>query len=107
MTHYLHSYTLRACKQRDRLPPDLKAVVDQTVRRLTRHPEIGWYHEPVGDAPETWAIWAGSTLVVTYQLVTDPDQVVIVGVEPWRPALSDSVDARTPQRASTGCPAER
>jgi hypothetical protein len=87
MTHYLHSYTLRACRQREKLPPDLKAVLDEKVRWLTRHPETGWHPAP-DEEPGLWRAWAGSALWVTYQLVADPDQVVVLAVERWHPAFA-------------------
>lgn len=96
MSRYLYSYTVSACRQRDRLPPDLKAVVDATVRRLTRYPEIGWYQGDVEQAVDNrdmtghWSIWAGSQVVVGYRIVADPAQVVVVAVTLWSPRFSDS-----------------
>lgn len=94
-SRYLHSYTLAACRQRDRLTSDLKAILDQTVRTLTRHPETGWHEPPDGNRDMTGlrSTWAGPTLIVTYRLVSDPAQVVIVAVEPRRPASADPARA--------------
>ena len=74
--NYPYSYTIPACRKRGRLPIELRARLDKLARGLSVVPEIGCYDS----ATQQWQAHLDNGLWVSYRIVEDPRQVVIVDI---------------------------
>jgi hypothetical protein len=74
-----YALTVQACRQRQRLEPELRARLDKVILGLRLVPTIGLYDPP----SRQWTANVGGALRVTYQLIEEPRvQVVILQIAP-------------------------
>lgn len=74
-----YALTVQACRQRQRLEPELRARLDKVILGLRLVPTIGLYDPTT----KQWTAHVGGALRVTYQVIEQPRvQVVILQIAP-------------------------